>query len=75
MFILLYSFRRVLGGIVAIMGVGLVALAAGIVATSFAEVLEKKKQKQKVYIQRCPYCGKPISQSSDHLKDNDIDRH
>ncbi|MGB3534734.1 MAG: ion transporter [Microcoleaceae cyanobacterium] len=51
---------RVLGGIVAIMGVGLVALPAGIVATSFAEVLEKKKQQQKQKILVCPHCGKSI---------------
>ncbi len=53
---------RILGGIVAILGVGIVALPAGIVATSFAEVLEKKKQKQKPKLKSCPHCGKPLNQ-------------
>ncbi|MGB3404464.1 MAG: ion transporter [Microcoleaceae cyanobacterium] len=52
---------RILGGIVALLGVGIVALPAGIVATSFAEVLEKKKEKQQ-QLQVCPHCGKPIHQ-------------
>jgi voltage-gated potassium channel len=55
---------RVLGGIVALLGVGIVALPAGIVATSFAEVLDKKKQKQQQSLQICPHCGKPIHQPS-----------
>jgi voltage-gated potassium channel len=54
---------RILGGIVALLGVGIVALPAGIVATSFAEVLEKKKQKQQPKLQKCPHCGKPIDQN------------
>lgn len=53
---------RILGGMVALLGVGIVALPAGIVATSFAEVLEQKKQKQQRNLQKCPHCGKPLHQ-------------
>ncbi len=53
---------RFLGGIVAILGVGLVALPAGIVATSFAEVLEQKKQQKMKPNKVCPHCGKPLDE-------------
>ena len=47
---------KVLGGIIATLGIGIFALPAGILASGFAEVIQQKRGKQKV----CPHCGKEI---------------
>ena len=46
---------RALGAIIAILGIGMFALPAGILASGFAEELEKLKGKKS---QTCPHCGK-----------------
>lgn len=60
---------RVLGAVIAILGIGMVAVPTGILSSGFVEVLEKKKDdetapetqpggnSQKKY---CPYCGKKL---------------
>lgn len=52
---------RILGAILAILGIGLFALPAGILASGFSEELEARKaKKQERKTQICPHCGKPI---------------
>ncbi len=47
---------RFLGACIQIVGVGLFALPAGIIAGGFAEHLEKSTE-----LKKCPHCGKPIA--------------
>lgn len=52
---------RILGAILAILGIGLFALPAGILASGFSEELQARKaQKQQHQTQICPHCGQPI---------------
>jgi voltage-gated potassium channel len=44
---------KALGGVIAILGIGMFALPAGIISSGFSEYLEEKKGKKK-----CPHCGK-----------------
>jgi voltage-gated potassium channel len=48
---------KLLGGIIAVLGLGLVALPAGIIASGFAEEVEKKRAKQR---RICPHCGEEL---------------
>ena len=61
---------RVMGAIIAILGIGMVAVPTGILSAGFVEVLEKRNNKKneepepksdsgssKKY---CPYCGKKL---------------
>ena len=43
-----------LGAVISLLGIGLFALPAGILASGFAEEIQKKRPK------RCPYCGREI---------------
>lgn len=53
---------RLLGALVAITGIGLFALPAGIIASGFAEVIEERKnEKYEVTTFICPHCGKMIN--------------
>ncbi len=52
---------RFLGAIVAVMGVGMFALPAGILASGFAREMGKRSEDTKV----CPHCGEPIGNSED----------
>ncbi|MEX1019821.1 MAG: ion transporter [Litorilinea sp.] len=45
---------RVMGGIIAILGVGIFALPAGILASGFADELDRQRTKR---TQICPHCG------------------
>ena len=45
---------RVIGGLIAVAGIGIVALPTAIVATGFAEEIRKRKGKSAA----CPHCGK-----------------
>ncbi len=47
---------RFLGAIIAILGIGMFALPAGILASGFVEELQKKRTRP----MRCPHCGKNI---------------
>jgi voltage-gated potassium channel len=59
---------KVLGGMIAILGIGLFALPTGILASGFSERLDaftKNKKQQAMY---CPYCGKKIQEDEIHHK-------
>jgi len=58
---------RLLGAIVAMLGIGIFALPAGIIASGFAEVIDahKKQQNQKKKVLICPHCGKIIEESNE----------
>ena len=47
---------KVLGGIIAILGIGFFALPAGILASGFAGEIQKQEKKER----NCPHCGKTI---------------
>lgn len=47
---------KCMGAIVAILGIGMFALPAGILASGFAEELQKRRGNRSL----CPYCGKEI---------------
>jgi len=53
---------KFIAGIVALVGVGLFALPAGIFASGFVEEIHRKKEGD-TPSQVCPHCGKPIGQS------------
>jgi voltage-gated potassium channel len=50
---------KLLGAFIAILGIGIFALPAGILASGFAEELSKRHRKKEEC--RCPHCGKDIS--------------
>jgi voltage-gated potassium channel len=47
---------KILGGMTAILGIGIFALPAGILGSGFVEELQKSKKEKKV----CPHCGKEL---------------
>lgn len=47
---------RFLGAIIAILGIGAIAIPAGILTTGFAKEIQKKRGKRGM----CPYCGKDM---------------
>jgi voltage-gated potassium channel len=49
-------FGKVLAGVVAVLGISLFALPAGIIASGFIEQVQRKRRKGDY----CPHCGKPI---------------
>ena len=59
---------RILGAIIAIMGIGMVAIPTGILSAGFIEVLEKKEpgksagktDEEKEKFTYCPHCGKKL---------------
>jgi voltage-gated potassium channel len=48
---------KILSSIIAILGIGIVALPTGIISSGFMEELNKNKHPEK-----CPHCGKTIKQ-------------
>ena len=48
---------KIVGGVVAILGIAVYAIPTGIMASAFTEELRKKRQKKKT----CPHCGKDIT--------------
>ncbi|WP_313656461.1 ion transporter [Planktothrix agardhii] len=63
---------RLLGGILALLGIGLIALPAGIIASGFTEVIARNKQaNQTLYPKICPHCGKNIDQPLENSTDLD----
>lgn len=58
---------RVLGGIIAILGIGLFALPTSILASGFSERLDVfAKRKKQAAITKCPHCGKEIYEEEVH---------
>jgi len=49
---------RFLGAIIAILGIGTIAIPAGILTTGFAKEIQKKHGKKG----QCPYCGKDVNE-------------
>lgn len=47
---------KLLGGVIAVLGVGLFALPAGILASGFSDVISKRQEEP----QKCPHCHKEI---------------
>ncbi len=52
---------KVLGAIIALLGIGMFALPAGILGSGFAEEIERRKEGQVL----CPHCGKDIHTPSE----------
>jgi voltage-gated potassium channel len=51
---------RLIGSVVVILGIGLFALPTGVLASGFAEVLARRKEKEKMQKMRCPHCRRYI---------------
>jgi voltage-gated potassium channel len=49
---------KVLGGVIAFLGIGMFALPTGILASGFAEEIQKNRKKIVVVV--CPHCGKDM---------------
>lgn len=49
---------KLLGGIISLIGIGIFALPAGILASGFTKALEKSMEYEKKY--KCPHCGNEI---------------
>ena len=49
---------KILGGMIAFLGLSLVVLPTGIIASGFAEEVEKKWSKQQLI---CSYCGEELN--------------
>ncbi len=49
---------KALGALIAMLGIGLFALPAGIIASGFASEIQNKTKEIKV----CPHCGKEIEE-------------
>jgi voltage-gated potassium channel len=47
---------KILGSIVAVLGIGMFALPAGILGSGFVEELQKRRKAPK----ECPHCGKAV---------------
>jgi len=51
---------KILGGLIALLGIGLVALPTGIISSGFMEEIRLKNQSEVKKNKVCPHCGKPI---------------
>lgn len=51
---------RILGTVIALLGIGIVAVPTGIISSGFVEEIESEKQIEKEAKHYCPYCGKNI---------------
>ena len=51
---------KVFGAIIALLGIGLVAVPTGIISAGFIENINKEKETEKEAKHFCPYCGKNI---------------
>ncbi len=55
---------RILSGIIAVLGIGLVALPTGILSAAFLEELQAKRKKSRKKLKKedavCPHCGEPL---------------
>jgi len=50
---------KILGSIIALLGIGIVALPTGIISSAFIEKIQERKQTKKIAC-NCPHCGKEI---------------
>lgn len=57
---------KLLSGIIALLGIGIVALPAGILSSAFMDKINKEKEsknKKENEFKYCPHCGKPLHQN------------
>ena len=57
---------KFLGAIIAILGIGMFALPAGILASGFVEEIQKRRTKRII----CPHCGKDINEPPETLSNS-----
>lgn len=57
---------KFLGAIIALLGIGTVAVPAGILTSGFAEKIQRKHGKRTI----CPHCGKDIHEPPEKLPDS-----
>jgi len=50
---------KIISGIIALLGIGLVALPTGIISSGFLDELQRKRENTKPNSQVCPHCGEP----------------
>ena len=62
---------RLIGSVVVILGIGLFALPAGILAMGFVQVQAKRKEGGNGAGLLCPYCGRKIGETADHESEQD----
>lgn len=51
---------RVLGAVIAILGIGMVAIPTGILSSGFVEYFSRPAEKPSTPSRRCPHCGKEL---------------
>jgi voltage-gated potassium channel len=61
---------KLLGGLIAVLGVGLFALPTGILASGFAEELQKTKKRECLL---CPHCGLDVNEKPRAVRDSDAE--
>lgn len=61
----LTPFGKMLGGVIAILGIGLFALPAGIFSSGLTEHMYGSRSKNKGPLKRCPHCGEDLSSHSE----------
>ncbi|MCB1865518.1 MAG: ion transporter [Chromatiales bacterium] len=54
---------KVFGGLIASIGIGMVALPAGIISSGFVEQIERRRESP--YTQTCPHCGKSLAEATE----------
>jgi voltage-gated potassium channel len=56
----LTGWGKLLSGVIALLGIGLVALPTSILSFGFMEEVGRRKKRETEEVQYCPYCGKKI---------------
>jgi voltage-gated potassium channel len=59
----LTALGKVIGGVIALLGIGLVALPTGIISSGFMEEIRIRNQlaaQQEKITKKCPHCGLPL---------------
>ncbi len=51
---------KIISGIIALLGIGLVALPTGLISAGFISKIEDMKKEKKEKYKKCPHCGKEI---------------
>jgi voltage-gated potassium channel len=67
------AFGKVLGGMVALLGTGIGAIPAGLLASGFSEALEDDEEEEEIHY--CPHCGSELTRpvaTHDRKQESDI---
>jgi voltage-gated potassium channel len=51
---------KILAALIAIIGIGIVAIPTGIIAAGFTEAIDHKEDQEETLKKYCPYCGKSV---------------